>query len=218
LDRLQNTSKVTDGATITNSYSYKNDKLKTITHNGFNYDFGYDSLGNNTTVSVAIQNLMTNLYEARSSKLLESKYGNNQKVSSVYDNEDRVISESYTDNSNTTHERYKYSYDASGNLGYHRDLVNKVNSRYFYDTSDRLVKVKESNGNRLYYNYDVNNNNSKITEKVNNKTYATSYGHDKDDRPTSITTPKGKNINHNYDSIGRVSSSTINTGLIPFRC
>ncbi len=108
MDRLQNTSKVADGATITNSYSYENDKLKTITHNGFNYNFGYDSLGNNTTVSVGNQNLITNTYEARTSKLLESKYGNNQKVSSVYDNEDRVISENYTDSLNNTQERYKY--------------------------------------------------------------------------------------------------------------
>jgi YD repeat-containing protein len=216
MDRLQNASKVADGATITNSYSYENDKLKTITHNGFNYGFDYDSLGNNTTVSVGTQNLITNTYEGRTSKLLESKYGNNQKVSSVYDNEDRVISESYTDNSNTTHERYKYSYDASGNVGYHEDIVNKINYRYIYDLSDRLAKIKDSNGNTVSYNYDKNNNNSKIEEKINNSTYTTSYGYDKDDRPTSITTPKGKNINHNYDGIGRVSSSTINTGIIPF--
>ncbi|WP_270942785.1 hypothetical protein, partial [Romboutsia lituseburensis] len=156
MDRLQSTSKVADGTTITNSYSYENDKLKTITHNGFNYGFGYDSLGNNTTVSVGNQNLITNTYEARSGKLLESKYGNNQKVSSVYDNEDRVISEKYTNKSNVTQERHKYSYDASGNLGYHEDLVNKVNYRYIYDLSDRLVKIKESNGNEILYNYDAN--------------------------------------------------------------
>lgn len=216
MDRLQSTSKVADGTTITNSYSYENDKLKTITHNGFNYGFGYDSLGNNTTVSVGNQNLITNTYEARSGKLLESKYGNNQKVSSVYDNEDRVISEKYTNASNVTQERHKYSYDASGNLGYHEDLVNKVNYRYIYDLSDRLVKIKESNGNEILYNYDANSNHNKVTEKVNNNTYVTSYAYDKDDRPTSVTTPKGKNVNYNYDKIGRLSSNSISTGLIPY--
>ncbi len=212
IDRLQSTSKVADGATITNSYSYENDKLKTINHNGFNYSFGYDSLGNDTTVSVGNQNLITNIYEARSGKLLEAKYGNNQKVSSVYDNEDRVISEKYTDSSNNTQERHRYEYDASGNVGYHEDLVNKIGYRYIYDLSDRLVKIKESNGNEILYNYDANNNHNKVTEKVSNNTYVTSYGYDKDDRLTNVTTPKGKSKSYKYDSIGRLLNNAINTG------
>lgn len=212
MDRLQTTSKVVDGKTISNNYSYKNDNLSSISHNGFNYNFDYDSLGNNTSVSIGSQKLITNDYEPRSSKLLQSRYGNNQKVRYTYDNEDRIILKSYNDRDNRTQDRFKYDYDGSGNLGYHEDLVNKVNYRYIYDLSDRLVKIKESNGNETIYNYDSNNNNSKTTEKVNGNTYITSYGYDKDDKPTSITTPKGKNISHTYDKIGRVSSSTINTG------
>lgn len=213
IDRLESVSKVADGVNITNSYSYENNKLKTITHNGFSYNFGYDSLGNNTTVSVGTQNLITNIYEARTSKLLESKYGNNQRISYVYDNEDRVISEKYIDSSNNTHERYKYEYDASGNVGYHEDLVNGLSYRYIYDLSDRLVKIKESNGNTVSYEYDKNNNNSKVVEKVNNNTYTTSYGYDKDNRPTNLITPKGKTTSYIYDPIGRIDYSTIDTGI-----
>jgi RHS repeat-associated protein len=90
MDNLTSTSKTVDGQQVTNSYSYQNDKISQITHNGFNYNFGYDSLGNNTTVAVGNQNLITNTYEPRTSVLLKSTYGNGQSVSTDYDNLDRV--------------------------------------------------------------------------------------------------------------------------------
>lgn len=95
MNRLTTASKTTDGQTITNSYSYNNDRISTITHNGFNYNFGYDSLGNNTTVAVGTQNLITNNYEAKTGKLLDSTYGNGQKVSSLYDGNDNVVGKVY---------------------------------------------------------------------------------------------------------------------------
>ena len=33
-----------------NGYTYENDRLKTINHNGFNYKFNYDKAGNNSEV------------------------------------------------------------------------------------------------------------------------------------------------------------------------
>jgi RHS repeat-associated protein len=89
----QNNLKSVTNGTVTNSYTYKNDKIDTITHNGFSYRFGYDSLGNNTTVAVGSNNLITNRFEDRSGKLLDSTYGNGQKVSSDYDGQDRVIAQ-----------------------------------------------------------------------------------------------------------------------------
>lgn len=70
LDRLQNVTKTVDGNAVSNSYSYIDDKLNTITHNVFNYNFDYDSLGNNTEVSVGTQNLIKNTFEARTGKLI----------------------------------------------------------------------------------------------------------------------------------------------------
>jgi RHS repeat-associated protein len=221
VDRLQSVSKIVDGVNITNSYSYENDKLKAITHNVFSYNFGYDSLGNNTTISVGNQNLITNIYEAITSKLLESKYGNNQRISYAYDNEDRIISENYIDNINIIKERYRYEYDGNGNIGYHEDFINYLNYRYIYDLADRLVKIIEeksdkSNKNITSYEYDVNNNISNFIESINNNSYTTSYGYDKDNRPASVTTPKGKSISYQYDTLGRVLNNIVNSGSIQF--
>ena len=95
--------------TVKNTYSYENDKIKSITNNGFNYNFVYNPLGSNTEVKVGEQNLITNTYEDRTGKLLGSTYGNGQKTSLVYDSADRVIARKYNEV-----EKFTYGYDASG--------------------------------------------------------------------------------------------------------
>ncbi|KYH30466.1 tRNA(Glu)-specific nuclease WapA precursor [Clostridium tepidiprofundi DSM 19306] len=181
LDRLQSVSKDVDGQTITNSYTYENDRIKTITHNGFNYSFEYDSLGNNKVVNVGTQNLITNTYEDRSSKLKESFYGNGDKVEYIYDDEDRIIAEKYNGA-----QKYSYEYDSNGNIGRHYDVYNNVNYRYMYDAADRLAKITDSNGNTLSYDYDITNNLSDFNEKVNNTGHITNYEYDKDNRIKDI--------------------------------
>ncbi|MCY6370630.1 RHS repeat domain-containing protein [Clostridium ganghwense] len=177
---MQSVSKTADGKTVTNSYSYENDRIKSVTHNGFSYNFGYDKLGNNTTVAVGNQNLITNILQARTSKLLGSDYGNGDTVRYVYDEEDRVIADKYNGV-----EKFKYKYDASGNLAYHEE-VNEVNYQYFYDASERLTKIKDSKGNIINYNYDIESNLSSFQEKVDGKGYMTSYDYDKDSKTTDI--------------------------------
>ena len=136
LDRLESVSKTADTQTITNSYSYENDRIKAITHNGFNYNFEYNPLGSNTAVKVGNQNLITNNYEPRTEKLLDSLYGNNQTTALVYDSEDRVVGRKYGGI-----EKFTYSYDATGNVAYHDDKVNGSNYKYVYDASERLTNT-----------------------------------------------------------------------------
>jgi YD repeat-containing protein len=116
---LESVSKTADAQIITNSYSYANDRISSIAHNGFAYNFKYNPLGSNTEVKVGNQNLITNTYEPRTGKLLGSTYGNNQTTALVYDSEDRVIARNYGGI-----EKFTYAYDASGNVAYHGDKVN----------------------------------------------------------------------------------------------
>lgn len=43
---------------VKNSYEYTNDRISKVTHNGFDYSFLYDGLGNNTEVKVGSQSLI----------------------------------------------------------------------------------------------------------------------------------------------------------------
>ncbi len=211
LDRMTEVYKTVDGVQAKNTYAYENDKMKTITHNGFSYSFNYDSLGNNTQMKVGTQPLITNTYESRTSRLLESTFGNSQKIGFTYDNLDRVLSKSYNENV-----RFKYSYDNNGNLGYHEDLVNGTTFRYSYDLEDKLTEIKDSKGNSINYVYDKNSRKTSTVEKAGSNTYTTGYLYDGDDRLTTVNMHNGSSIGYSYDILDRLSSKIINTGSAQF--
>ncbi|KPU45384.1 tRNA(Glu)-specific nuclease WapA precursor [Oxobacter pfennigii] len=172
---------------VTNSYSYDKDRIKTITHNGFNYSFEYDSLGNNTAVSAGGNTLITNEYQvikydnnkSRNTGLLsKSTYGNGQIISMSYDTLDRISARYFNGVM-----RHWYSYDASGSLGYHNDIANGTIYRYAYDLAGRLSRVSDSKGNVTGFGYDLNNNGNKLAEQLNKRGYITSHVYSRDNRP-----------------------------------
>ncbi|MDO6355966.1 DNRLRE domain-containing protein [Caloramator sp. CAR-1] len=195
---------------VKNTYTYVNDRLSAIGHNGFSYSFIYDALGRNTGVKVGSQSLITNTYDAYS-RIESSTYGNGQTISYNYDDLDRITAKKYNGI-----ERFKYEYDASGNLGYLDDLVNGVKYRYVYDISDRLIKIEDSNGNRINYSYDSNSNRSSVVERINGLNFTTSYSYDKDNREKEVTLPNGAKAINNYDNLGRLNNKVILTGSASF--
>ena len=212
-DALTSVSRTVDGSVVTNGYAYENDRLKSITHNGFSYTFGYDALGNNTTVKAGSQSLITNSFDLRSGRLLESTYGNGHRVATDYDSLDRIATYKVWNSATGQYEvKFRYAYDASGNLGYQEDLVNGTSYRYVYDLADRLVKISGSDGSSLTNGFDGNDNVSGITETGNGGTYTTAYAYDKDNRPLKVTLGNGAFGSTAYDAIGRVSGSTITIG------
>ncbi|WP_158217544.1 RHS repeat-associated core domain-containing protein [Lottiidibacillus patelloidae] len=114
--------------------------------------------------------------------------------------------------------QYKYHFNASGNLGYHEDMVNGVDYRYEYDLAERLVSVVANNGYAISYNYDVNNNISKVTEEINNKQFVTDYLYDKDNRLKDVTYTRDgvqNKVSNNYDTIGRLDTRTVTYNTTP---
>ena len=62
-----------------NSYTYENDRLKTVGHNGFTYTFDYDQWGNLLSSKAGNQTLFTNTFMDNISKLLDTiTFGNGQ--------------------------------------------------------------------------------------------------------------------------------------------
>ena len=59
------------------------------------------------------------------------------------------------------------------------------------------------------YEYDANNNLTKLTCSVNNTTWATTYTYDQDNRPTTATLHNGKQIADTYDKLGRITKRRI---------
>lgn len=76
-----------------NAYAYEDDRLKTINHNGFNYD----KARNNSEVLVGSQRLITNNYNLSTGNLDSSTYGNGHTVTYQYDRLDRIIGKKFNE-------------------------------------------------------------------------------------------------------------------------
>ena len=66
-------------------YGYSNDRLTRITHNGFNYGFGYDEFGKTRLVAIAGSSVVSYEYEEKNGKLLKTKYANGDYLRYEYD-------------------------------------------------------------------------------------------------------------------------------------
>jgi len=185
---------------VANTYTYENDRLKTISHNGFSYTFNYDTFGNVTSVQVGTVTLSSNTYNAFG-RLDRTDYGNSQYISYTYDSAQRVAGISVGGT-----ERFTYEYDASGNLARVNNKQNSTSVRYVYDLSDRLVQVIQSSGNTTSFTYDLSNNASVVNEVINGTTFKTTYTYDSDMKLTKVKDSLNFNTAYNYDSFGRLTS------------
>jgi RHS repeat-associated protein len=208
---LQSVSATVQGQTITNAYTYENDRLKTITHNGFAYTFVYDTFGNVSEVKVGTSTLITNSYQARTGRLNSFTYGNGDSVEYGFDSFDRIIGVKVDGILKTT-----YDYDANGGVGRVTDVLSGKSTRYIYDFANRLVRVEESNGNSVAFSYDSNNNASTFIDTVNGSTYTTAYSYDLDNRPLLVTSPSSSTTGYDYDVLGRLTSKKWKVGTMEY--
>ncbi len=127
MSRLKKVSNDVDGLISGNkmetSYSYENDRIKSVTHNGFLYNYEYDVWGNPTAVKVGEQSLVSYTYD------LDNK------------TRDRVNRITYGNGDYT-----EYSYNDNGNIeaikSYSPDGLLVDNYEYIYDENGQLEKIK----------------------------------------------------------------------------
>ncbi|MCI9585913.1 MAG: DNRLRE domain-containing protein, partial [Bacilli bacterium] len=190
-DNMDRVTKITNNNTI-NTFTYNHDKLISIGHNGFNYNFEYDEFGNTKSTKVGNQSLITNTYEAKNGNLLKSVYGNGNEINYTYDRFDRLSSK--TSNNQTTN----FTYDTRGNLAYIEDENSKT--YYEYDLSDRLTNYNHNNKYKIQYTYNKYDEISNINYNLNNIDKTINYKYDIDGKIKQIN-----NIKYSYDKLNRVT-------------
>ena len=62
------------------------------------------------------------------------------------------------------------------------------------------------------YEYDANNNLTKLTCSVSGSSWTATYTNDKDNRPTVTLLDNGRSIVNSYDSIGRIVTRALKNG------
>ena len=140
-------------------------------------------------------------------------YGNGAKISSRYDDFNRVTGVVYGEE---TAPRYEYDYNAKGQVARVRDNLLNRTTQSEYDLANRPVRVKTSEDAKHVYTgqvaYDnVYGNLSEFTEKVgeNRQEYGTKFGYDDENRPTSLTySASGKEIGQSTTTIDKLNRTT----------
>ena len=214
-------------ATVHNEYTYdaKRGNLVEIRHNTDGnaandvvYSFEQDALGRQTAVKVGSQTLSQSAYQNDPTKpnfgtLTATTYGNGAKVSSRYDDFNRVTGVVYGEE---TAPRYEYDYNAKGQVARVRDNLLNRTTQSEYDLANRPVRVKTSEDAKHVYTgqvaYDnVYGNLSEFTEKVgeNRQEFGTKFGYDDENRPTSLTySASGKEIGQSTTTIDKLNRTT----------
>ena len=156
--------------------------------------------------------------------LTATTYGNGAKVSSRYDDFNRVTGVVYGEK---TAPRYEYDYNAKGQVARVRDNLLNRTTQSEYDLANRPVRVKTSEDAKHVYTgqvaYDnVYGNLSEFTEKVgeNRQEYGTKFGYDDENRPTSLTySASGREIGQStmtIDKLNRTTFSAVKLGSKTF--
>lgn len=122
-------SGLTNAVSISNQYDFTQDRIKTVTHNGFSYNFDYTTCGNLERVSIGDAPYVVYDYDkGEGMPWTRQTYGNGQSIDCLYDAEGRVSAISL-DRGKTF--AFQYAYDADGVLQEVRDGLTQT--RILYD-------------------------------------------------------------------------------------
>ena len=187
-------------------YGYSNDRLTRITHNGFNYGFGYNEFGKTRLVAVAGSSIVSYEYEENNGELLKTKYANGDYLRCEYDTQGRLVKEYYYSAASQKEQLlHYYVYDREGNLYRATDYASGKTYRMSYDFLDRLMRVRDEKGNAYQYTYDANNNMIRLRHEADGMNRTSAYTYDKDSQEIR-TTLGAITRNTAYDAWGRVKT------------
>ena len=181
-------------------YTYDDDELIGISHNGFSYGMTYDLFGHTLATKVNSDVLSQNTYDNSRGLLTSAQYGNGLNIHYEYDVLDRITEVRFGST-----KMYSYSYDGDGNLQRMVDNLRGITTSYYYDLSGRLIRSASSDGSEYLYEYDLNDNLTKLHQSAGGSSWVTEYTYDKDNRPVTVKV-NGKTITDSYNATGTRSS------------
>ena len=213
-------------------YEYTNENhLEKIIAGDMEYIFTYDDFGNQNSIYVGEQQLVSQIFNANNGKASEFVYANGIKVLYEYDKLERISKTTYVDTTKTENNtiEYSYEYDSNGNVNKVIDGKNNTTTMYKYDAKGQLERVLVSNNTKdentlsVIYSRDEY---SRITSVVYDQTvfYGTNsaylvshnyeYAYNQDGTLKEMTIcfegdSDGYTINYGYDSFGRCTSKAL---------
>lgn len=215
---------LSSGNKISKTYTYDaGDRLKSITHNGFNYTMDYTPFGELSLVKVGNQTLAQYTYNnTTTDRILKNiTFGNGQTMNYNYSAEDHGKRIQKVSDINST---YFFNYDSSGILKRVKDNENNLTTTYAVDSKGDTVATTIRQDGSQYYTYSLKTSDKDETilfDKVS--LYGSDrnihYVVDKDGRNNGVW---WDNIRQNYrsakeiyyDDLGRRTSEILYKGYL----
>ena len=227
---------VTDRNGNPTTYSYDNDGnvLSKINALGAETDYTYDLRDNQVTMKDPMGHLWTMIFDAQDNLLTETDplgstiqktYDTRRHVLTITDSNGYTTINTYDVHNNlettkdaignTTIYKYNYVFNPAGDPVSLTDANGKI-WQYGVDNFGNRTNVTDPNGHAVQTTYDANNNmiNSTTTRTTANgiETLTNSLAFDKLNRPTSTYLADGTMVGIQYNSIGKQSRTTDQSG------
>lgn len=197
--------------TVKLGYTYdEGDRLKTIAHNGFEYTYEYDFLGNQTRILAGGNALEEYDYLPSDGPLSEVKYATGEVLKNSYDKYEQIVEQKW--NGTTV---FRNVYDDYGNVFYHEDLENDRKIFFDYDMIQRMAGYRTTDGETARIQYDSKNRRTGMVHQIDDSKISTScvFGEiGKAQAPDVIYQIKVNDavkISYTFDTLCRVTRKTI---------
>ena len=202
--------------TAQNNYTYdESGKLLTkINHSNTDYIIDYDKFYNTTENKVGSQVLTAFDYGTNNNILQKVTYGNGQTVNYNYDKYGNVKELFYNGKL-----AFSFLSDKTGSVMRHKDFVNNRQYDYDYDTTGRLVRqvktdISKTDAENKFvsayeYDYDLNNNITKLASKNGDSSIVHSFAYGKDNLLTEYSSDVSSKVTYTYDGLNRQIKSSV---------
>lgn len=209
-DKMTEVARMVDGKEVKVSYTYENEKVTSIGHNGFTYDYAYDPFGNLESVSVGGRELERTTLRSRNGLADRITYATGEAVRNEYNPEEQLAAQYLITADGREEKLFENTYDSCGKIARHKDLCSGVTSTYQYDLIGRMVGTDRSDGMKLRKVYDEKNRVKGYTYQKDRVGHEVEflYGDvEKQQKPGlgyGIKINDAQKIAYEYDALGRV--------------
>ena len=209
-DKMTEVARMVDGKEVKVSYTYENEKVTSIGHNGFTYDYAYDPFGNLESVSVGGRELERTTLRSRNGLADRITYATGEAVRNEYNSEEQLAAQYLITADGREEKLFENTYDSCGKIARHKDLCSGVTSTYQYDLIGRMVGTDRSDGMKLRKVYDEKNRVKGYTYQKDRVGHEVEflYGDvEKQQKPGlgyGIKINGAQKIAYEYDALGRV--------------
>ncbi len=212
MSRLNGVTKSVSGLSnsqdMVTSYNYEDDRIDSITHNGFSYNYQYDVWGNLTSVKVGEQPLVSYGYGENQNRNRPNRitYGNGDYTDYIYSNAGNITALKSYSADNTLSADYEYTYNEYNEIEVIKNNIENTEIRYIDEKIQAVLLNEEGSEDDIVIFSSEFNENDETVETLFGRSYTQSTGNSLTDSETGESTLLSRVVSqYNTYDFGQVS-------------